>query len=53
MREQAESSNVAEDAVAELRAMLSGALERADTAGLSMTAIHIATAIDSLPSGDS
>ena len=52
MQEQAKSDAISGNAVEDLRARLTEALEIADKAGLKMTGIRIASAIDSLPGAD-
>ena len=52
MQEQAKSDAISGNAVEDLRARLTEALEIADEAGLKMTGVRIASAIDSLPGAD-
>ena len=52
MQEQAKSDAISGNAVEELRTRLTEALDLADKAGLKMTGIRIASAIDSLPGAD-
>ena len=52
MQEQPKSDAISGNAVEELRTRLTEALDLADKAGLKMTGIRIASAIDSLPGAD-